>query len=109
MLVTAGPVAAQPYLGLQQSRDAQAMADAQAARSRDIAVTNELSALQARNQSDQALRNLQTARIVPVVPTVPYTPKAAPAVIDPAKLASIPDAALAESNARVRAAAANRR
>jgi hypothetical protein len=109
MLAAAGPAAAQPYLGLQLSRDAQAAADAQAARSRDIAVTNELSALQAHAQTDQALANLQAARISPTVPTVPFNPKAPPPVIDPRQIASIPDAALAASNARIRAAADNRK
>jgi hypothetical protein len=109
-LAMAGPAAAQPYLGMAQARDAQASADALAARNRDVAITNELAVLQARAQSDQALSNLQAARIAPVLPPI-LAPAArgAPAVIDTSKLVSIPDAILAQSNARVRAAANNRR
>jgi hypothetical protein len=105
-LCIAGPAAAQPYLGLVQARDAQASADALATRNRDVAISNDLAVLQARAQSDQALSNLQAARISPVLP--PSGAGAVPAVIDTSKLVSIPDAILAQSNARVRAAAANR-
>jgi hypothetical protein len=108
-LASAGPAVAQPYLPLAQARDAQAAADAAAARSRDIAITNELSRMDARSQADQAVANLQASRATPVVPTVILGPHAAPPVVDAGKLASIPDAALAQSNAAVRAAADNRR
>jgi type IV secretory pathway VirJ component len=103
----AAPAAAQPHFGLEQQRDAQAAADALAARNRDIALTNELAALQARAQSDQALASLQAARAPAPLPTPGRG--AAPAVIDVSQLASIPDATLARSNAAVRAAADNRR
>ena len=105
-LVMAGPAMAQPYLAV-QARDAQTQADLQALRYRDIQVTNELAALQARAQADQALANLQATRTTPVLPT--YGGGGRPAVIDTSKLISIPDALLAQSNARVRAAANNRR
>lgn len=116
MLGTAGPVMAQPYLiqpylGL-QARDAQVQADIQALRYRDVQTTNELAALQARAQADQAVGNLQAARVPPVIPGVePAVParRAPLTVIDTSKLISIPDAALAQSNARIRAAAENRR
>ena len=113
-LGTAGGASAQPSLAqtrldLFQQRDAQATAEAMAARNRDIAVTNELSRLDARIQSDQALANLRAGGATPTVPTVVLGPHAKPPVVDVSKLASIPDAALAKSNAAVRAAADNRR
>jgi hypothetical protein len=109
MLALAAPAAAQPYRDLAWARDGQAAADAQAARNRDVTLTNDLAVLQAQVQSDRALANLQAARGAPVVPTVALGPNATPPVIDVSKLASIPDATLAKSNAAVRAAADNRR
>jgi hypothetical protein len=108
-LAVAAPAAAQPYRALERAREAQAFADQQAARNRDVTVTNELSTLQAQLQADQALGLLQAQRTTPSVPTVALGPHAAPPVVDTSKLASIPDATLAQSNARIRAAAANRR
>jgi hypothetical protein len=113
-LALAGPAMAQPYtyLGV-QARDAQTQADLQALRYRDVQITNELAAAQARAQADQALSNLQAARATPALPGVlgPAANSGAgsPAVIDTRKLVSIPDDVLARSNARVRAAADNRR
>ena len=106
----AGPPLAQDYLGLALARDAERIAADAAARQRDIALTNELSALQARVQSEQALSDIAASRARPALPTLP--PGSAlgpPAKIDSSRLASIPDAELADSNARVRAAAANRK
>lgn len=108
MLSLAAPAAAEPYRDLNLARDAQAVADAQAARSRDIATTNELATLQTRLQSDQAVASLQAQRS-PQPPAALPGPQAAPSGIDTSKLVSIPDATLAQSNARIRAAAANRR
>ena len=104
----AAPAAADPCRDLELARDAQAFADAQAARVRDIALTNEIATLQARLQSEQAMANLQAQRSPPPLPALWIAP-ASPPLIDPAKLVSIPDAALAQSNARIRAAADNRR
>jgi len=103
ILMLAAPAVAQPYRDLSLARDAQAVADAQAARTRDITQTNELSNLQARLQSDQAIANLQAQRSPQPLPPLPG-PHAVPTVIDARQLVSIPDAALAQSNARVRAA-----
>ena len=108
ILGLAGPAAAQPYRDLSLARDAQAFADAQAARGRDIALTNELATLQARLQADQATANLQAQRS-PQPPLGFPGQRSVPTVIDTSKLVSIPDATLAQSNARIRAAAANRR
>ena len=109
MHAVAGPAASQPYLGLMLSRDARASAEAMAARNRDIVLTNDLAVLQARVQSDQALSNLQASRSSPSIPTVSFNPKAPPPIIDASQLATIPDAELVQSNARIRAAADNRR
>ena len=109
ILGIAAPAAAQPYRAFEQARDARAAAGAVAARNRDVQLNNDLAVLQARQQSDEALSNLQAARIESAAPTVVFNPNAPPPIIDVSKLASIPDAALADSNARVRAAANNRR
>ena len=105
----AAPAHAQTLRGLELMRDAQASAQAQALRNRDIQITNELAALQSRLQAEQAVSNLQAQRIVPVLPTVTLDPHATPPVIDVSKLVSIPDATLARSNAAVLAASQNRR
>lgn len=104
----AGPAMAQPYLAA-QARDAQTQADLQALRYREVQITNELAALQARLQAEQAVSNLQAARASPTLTYAPRRPDAPPLVIDLSQMASIPDATLAQSNARVRAAANNRR
>ena len=108
-LAAAAPAAAQPYAPLLDAREADRLAAEQAARQRDIAITNDLSRLQAQLQTNQALADLAAARATPVVPTIPYNPKAPPPKIDTRKLAQIPDAALADSNAKVRAASQNKR
>lgn len=115
VLVVAGPATAQiytnqSYLGLQGARDAQVQADLQALRYRDVQVTNELAALQARAQAEQALSNLAAGRApAPPANLAPAVTGGGAPVVDTSKLASIPDSALAQSNARVRAAADNRR
>jgi hypothetical protein len=105
---TAQPYLVQPYLGV-QARDLQTQADLQALRYRDVQMTNELAAMQARAQADQALSNLQAGRAPILSPAPRGSGPARPTVIDTSKLVSIPDSILAQSNARVRAAAANRR
>jgi hypothetical protein len=100
---------AQPYAALQDARDADRLAFEQAARQREVAITNELSRLQAQAQTNQHLNDLAAMRVQPVVPTVPFNPNAPPPKVDPGQFAQIPDAALADSDAKVRAAAANRR
>ncbi len=107
MLTT--PALAQDYLALTQAHDAERVAAEAAARQRDIALTNEISVLQARVQTEQALNDIAALRARPTLPTVVLDPKAAAANVDLSRLASIPDAALADSNAKVRAASANRK
>lgn len=108
-LMLASPALAQDYLALSQARDAERVAAEVAARQRDIALTNEISVLQARVQSEQALNDVAALRGRPTLPTVVLDPKAPPPNIELSRLASIPDAALADSNAKVRAAADNHR
>jgi hypothetical protein len=110
-LAYAAPAAAQdPYaLGLQ--RDAALQAQADLARQREVDLTNRLSTLEARQQTDQALSDIAALRARPSVPRIydPNTPPALSAAVPAGAYASIPDSVLATSNARVRAAAANRR
>ena len=108
-LAAAAPAVAQPSAALQDARDADRLAAEQAARQRELAITNELSRLQAQAQTTQNLADLKAMRETPVLPTTPFNPKAPPPKLDPGKFAQIPDAALADSNAKVRAAAQNRR
>jgi hypothetical protein len=108
LLIVAGaaPAAAQPslapYVPMMQAREGQAAADALAARIRDVAAANA-----------QALGNLAPPPPPllppPQPPTVPLRPGAPPQAVPPLGFASISDAALAQSNARIRAAAANRK
>ena len=108
-LAMAVPAYAQGYQGLALSNEASRIAGEQAARSRDIAITNDLSTLQARVQTDQSLNDIAALRAGSTAPTVVLPPGAAPPKIDTSKFVSIPDAELAASNARVVAAANNRR
>jgi hypothetical protein len=107
MLTT--PALAQDYLALTNAHDAERVAAEAAARQRDIALTNEVSAMQARAQTEQALNDIAVLRARPTLPHVILDPKAPPPNIDLSRLASIPDAALADSDAKVRAASANRK
>ena len=109
VLSLAGSAAAQPDFGLLQARESQLAAEAEAARLRDIELTNRLSVLDAQLRTEQALRDLQAMSQRPAPLAAYGVPGAPPPMIDTSALASIPDAALAASNARVRAAASNRR
>ncbi|WP_309604869.1 hypothetical protein [Phenylobacterium sp.] len=109
-VMTAATAGAQDYRALAQARDADAFAAALAARTRDVALTNELFALEFRLRTEQALVDLARAGARPALGLGPLPAPGAPLpMIDTAALATIPDATLAQSNARVRAAAANRR
>ena len=108
-LAAASPATAQPYQGLALALDARREAEAQTTHSRDIAITNELSTLQARVQSAQGLRDLAAKRAAPAPPIQPRVRNAHPSKVQAGEFASIPDAELADSNAKVRAAADNHR
>ena len=105
----ATPAAAQNYRDLALPQDAAREAEAQALRNRDIAITNELSTLQARVQSEQALSDLAAMRARPTLPAILIGPHTPVPKVDPGQFATIPDATLAQSNERVRAAAGNHR
>jgi hypothetical protein len=106
---TAQPIAGHPFEALTFAHDADRSAAALAARDRDVAVGAQLNLLQTESQTDRALGNIAAGRVNPGVPTIPFNPKAPPPRIDPSQLAEMPDATLAASNARIRAAADNRK
>lgn len=111
-LAAASPAAAQTSIGFQQNlddarRSLEFSMQQEQARQRDVGLANELNMLDSRVRADQAVRDLQALRLRPPLP--PSDPNAPLPVLDTGQLAQIPDAALAASNARVRAAAANRR
>lgn len=107
--LAAAPAVAQAYGGLGLSNETSRIAGAEAARNRDIAITNDLSTLQARVQTEQQLSDLSAIRANPMVAAPVLPPNRRPSRIDTSKFVSIPDAELAASNARVLAAANNRR
>jgi hypothetical protein len=110
-LACATPAAAQNAYALTLQRDAELQAQADRARQREVELNNRLSTLEARQQTDQALSDIAAMRQRPNLPTI-YDPNAPPplrAAVPASAYASIPDAVLADSNARVRAASANRR
>lgn len=74
------------------------------AQQRSVALENQVGALDARVQTEARLRDLEAQRAAPRLST-PDDAKAAPATVLPSNI----DAWMAQSNARVRAAAANRR
>jgi hypothetical protein len=103
------PAAAQDWFGITAARDADLFAAQQAIRQRDIQITNDIARLESQMQTAQGLSDLAAMRVRPLVPAIPANPNAPPPKIDTSKLAQIPDAALAASNARVRAASENKR
>ncbi|MBS0363601.1 MAG: hypothetical protein JSR98_19675 [Proteobacteria bacterium] len=109
LAAVAAPAVAQPYEALQRDRDARLAAAAQAARQRGTTLDNELSRLEARQQTDRTLSQIAADSERPAVPTVPFNPKAPPPVVDASQLAQIPDSVLAASNARAIAASKNKR
>jgi hypothetical protein len=109
LLASSAPAAAQPFHDLTIAQDTQRAAEARAARERDIALTNQLSVTQATARTQQTLSDIASGRIASPVVSAPIDPKAPAPKIDASQLVEIPDATLAASNARARAAADNRR
>lgn len=111
-LLWVGPAApqvpARPYADLQRDRDARTVAERQAAREHDTALKNDLSTLQASEQTRQVLADIAATGVRPPVPAVPFNPKAPPPKLAADQFAQIPDAALAASNARAVAASQNK-
>lgn len=98
------PVAAQVDPNpLNRGLDLQALQ--QMDRQRAIALENQVNALEARVQSEQRLRDFQAT----LPPPYAYRPGEVSRAAPPTGYASIPDAALAASNARVRQALQTRR
>lgn len=81
----------------------------QAAERRAVEQANQLMALEARLQAERAVQDLRAQASPPAPPQPPYAGPPPAASSGAATFPSIPDAALAESNRRVREAASNRR
>ena len=106
-LALAAPAAAQDLSGLNSFQLDALLAQQQLDRMRAISQHNEIVGLEARLKADQFVRWSEAARQPTVLPQLPYP--APPAAIDVSKLPSIPEAALADSNRRVRDIVQNRR
>lgn len=108
-LAAAMPAAAQlPSTGDQILLD-DLRARQQAAERRAIEQSNQLMALEARLQAQRAIQDLQAQAATPRLPTLPYEPSERGRSSAAGAFPSIPDAALAESNRRIREAARDRR
>lgn len=106
LLAAATPAMAQSTFGQIEELRAQQ----EAAARRAVAQANELTALEARLKTEQALSDLQTQRLLPPrAPELTYTPGAPGHAGATPRFPSIPDAALADSNRRVRAASQPKR
>lgn len=113
LLAAAAPAAAQtvkplggPYVDLQRDLDARTVAGRQTAKEHDTALRNELTTLQASEQTRELLADIAAKTARPAMPT--FDPRHPPRA-DKLQFAQIPDAALAASNARAVAASENRR
>lgn len=105
-VLAAVPASAQDLYALERSNELRV--EQQMANQRAIALENEFQALDARLRTEQALRDLRDQAAQPYV-RIPRDPSVGPALAPIPGAASIPDDRLAASNARVRAAAQNRR
>ena len=86
----------------------------EAAARRSVALSNELTALESRLRTEQAVADLRVQREGVRIPELPYAPAVTPTPRASrsgasSKYPSIPDAALADSNRRVQAASQPRR
>ncbi len=116
-LALASPAAAQAITNLPSNPALQMQlydlqSQAELARQRDVAMRNELTALESRIQTENGLATVRAQAYIPRLPSVDAyrtSPSSPLPNIDTSKLASIPDAALAASNKRVQEAAQNRR
>lgn len=104
-LSVAAPAAAQPLSSQFQLDELRAQQEA--TQRRMIDQSNQLMALEARLRAEQGAADLQ--RSAPRVPELRYEPSLSGAAATAPAYPSISDAALAESNRRVQAAARNRR
>lgn len=112
----AAPAAAQDLLSAQraavQAQINELQAQAELVRQQEVSSHNQLMALDARLRTEQGVADIRSQAYIPRLPPVaaarPATAAAPPPSMDTGQLASIPDAALADSNRRVREAAQNR-
>jgi hypothetical protein len=100
------PLGLRPHAGFQAAEDAQFRAQQEAAARQALVQQNELSRLDHQLRTEQNMSQLQAQTVAPVLPPPPVS-DAVPS-FDPGALVSIPDSALAASNARVEAAADGR-
>lgn len=108
-LAAASPAAAQGFsIGDQILLDDLRMRQ-QAAEQRAIEQANQLMALEARLQAERSVLDLKAQATPPRLPLIRDAAASRNAPEGTAKFPSVPDAALAESNRRVREAANNRR
>jgi hypothetical protein len=111
--IVAGPAMAQvaPQLGLQPftAQDSIFLQQQEATRQQLIQQQNQIMSLDAQIRAQQALSDVQAQARVPQLPLPDVTPGRPLPQIDTSQLASIPDAALADSNKKVLEAAGNRR
>jgi hypothetical protein len=105
LIAIALPTAAAAQSAIQNQRDFIHETEAAQARQRDIFIQNELMGLDMRIRTDQALRGVPGFSLG-TIPIIPMPTSAPPPQVGP--FASIPDAKLADSNKRVRAAARKR-
>lgn len=104
LMMTPAPVSAQTGPGILPGEYATHL---ELERQRAIALENELNAREAARRAEEAVRTLQAqSRAAPLTFDVTPAIRSTPA---PASMAVIPDDWLAASNARVKAAAENRR
>jgi len=110
LLAAPAPTFAQDFNSIMLEN--QMRAEQEMARQRGVALHNEFIALDARVRSEQAIRDAQAQGRTVRLATAPERqppPAATAPPFDSGQIASIPDAALAASNARVREASQNRR
>lgn len=105
----AAPAAAQAVEPYTQFQLDDLRARQEAAERAAVREANELTALEARLRTEQALTELQAQRLSPRLPELRYELPTLSAPFGAASYLSVPDAVLADSNRRVQAAAANRR
>jgi hypothetical protein len=113
-LAIAPPAMAQiispPGLGLGlRPQDAIVQQQLESSRQQLIQQQNQLMTLDAQMRTQQALSQVQAQAVSPRLPEPDVTPGRPLPQIDTSQLASIPDAALADSNKKVLQAAGNRR
>lgn len=107
LLTAAGPALAQTDHRL-LAREQELMVQQQMLQQRSIALENQLSAIDARVRTEQALSDLRVQQLTPPL-RLRDNPAAMLPSVGPGGFASVPDDRLEQSNRRVREASGNRR